>query len=81
MEPFSVSLFPAIEKFYASEGCHSFMSKFFCLTVSKNFVGEFFCFVLQELPVAKLFIDKRRGGVSKFSVENLLSHSAKKCSS
>ena len=33
--------------------------------------------MLQELPVAKLFIDKRRGGVSKFSVENFLSHSAK----
>ena len=35
------------------------------------------CF--RKLPVAKKFMDKRGGGVSRFSVENFLSHSAEKC--
>ena len=48
-EPFSVSLFPGIEKFYASEGCHSYMSKFFCLTVPKKLKVEPFCAVFQKI--------------------------------
>ena len=34
------------------------------------------CF--RKFLVAKKFMDKRGGGVSKFSVENFLSHSAEK---
>ena len=56
-----MSLFPGIEKFYASERCHSFMSKFFCLTVPKNFEEEPFCAVFQKFTVAKKFMDKRGG--------------------
>ena len=33
---------------------------------------------LRKFLVAKKFMDKRRGGVSSFSVENLLSHGAEK---
>ena len=55
-----------------------FPSKFFCLTVPKNFAGEPFSAVLQKFPVAKKFMDKGGGGVSRFSVENFLSHSAEK---
>ena len=47
-----------------------FPSKNFCLTVPKIFVGEPFCAAFQ-----KKFMDKR-GGVSSFSIENFLSHSA-----
>ena len=31
---------------------------------------------IRKFPVAKKFMDKRGGGVSRFSVENFLSHSA-----
>ena len=34
------------------------------------------CF--RKNPVAKKFMDKRSGGVSRFSVENFLSHSVEK---
>ena len=81
-EPFSVSLFPGIEKFYASEGCHSFMSKFFCLTVPKNFEEEPLCAVFQKFTVAKKFMDKRGGEGGRqshnFPSEVFLSHSAEK---
>ena len=40
VEPFTVSLFLDIEKFYASEVCHDFPSNFFCPTVPKHFVEE-----------------------------------------
>ena len=56
---------------------HDFLSKIFCLTVPKNFAGEPFSAALQKFPVAKKFMDKG-GGVSRFSVENFLSHSAEK---
>ena len=78
-EPLSVALVSGFEKVWVREGGYQDIpSKIFCLTVSENFVGEHFCAVLQELPVAKLFIDKRRCGVSENSVENFLSHSAEK---
>ena len=32
----------------------------------------------RKIPVAKNFTDKRGGGVSRFSVEDFLSHSAEK---
>ena len=72
-ESFTVALFSGIEKFYASEGCHNFQSKLFCLTVPKNFEEEPFCAVFQKFPVAKKFMDKRGGGreaVSRLSVRS-----------
>ena len=72
-ETFIFSLISCIEKFYVAQGyvtIFDFLSKFFCLTVPKIFVGEPFCAVFQ-----KKFMDKR-GGVSTFSVEIFLSHSA-----
>ena len=55
-----------------------FLSKFFCLTMPKKFVGEPFCAMFQKFPEAKKFMDKREWEVSRFSVENFLSHSAAK---
>ena len=65
-EPFSVSLFPGIEKFYASEGCHSFMSKFFCLTVPKKLKVEPFCAVFQKISHS----EKVYGKVGGRSIKN-----------
>ena len=48
-EPFSMPLISGIENFYASEGCHEFLSKIFCLTVPKNFVWEPFCAVFRKV--------------------------------
>ena len=57
-----------------------FSVEIFCLTVPKNFVGEPFCAVFQKISGSQKFMDKRGGGgVSRFSVEKLLSHSAEKC--
>ena len=44
-----MSLISGVEKFYASEGCHNFQSKVFCLTVPKNFEEEPFCAVFQKI--------------------------------
>ena len=49
-----------------------FSVEIFCLTVAKTFVGESFFVVL--ISVTEKFW--RRGGVSRFYVENVLSHSA-----
>ena len=49
---------------------HDFSFIIFCLTVPKNLVGEPFCAVFQK----SLWI--RGGGVSRYSIENFLSHSA-----
>ena len=69
-EPLSVALFSCFENVWVREGEYQDIpSKIFCLTVSENSVGKHFCAVLQELPVAELFIDKRRCGVSENSVE------------
>ena len=60
-EPFSVSLFSGMEKFFAYEGNFTiFYRNFFCLTVPKNFVGEPF-HVSQKLLVSKSFMDKKTG--------------------
>ena len=51
-EPFIVSLFLGLEKFFASEGyvtIFDFLSKFFGLTVLKFFVGEFFPAVFHKI--------------------------------
>ena len=77
-EPFSVSLNSGIEKFYASEGyvtIFDFLSKFFCLTVPKILAGELFCAVFQKFSGSEKFYGEE-GVVSRFSVENFLSHSA-----
>ena len=52
-----------------------FPSKNFSLTVPKKFVGQPCCAVIRVFPVAKKFMDKR-GGLSRFSVEKIFSHSA-----
>ena len=58
--------------------CHIFPSKICCLTVPGNFVGEPFC-VSENFWYRKiLWIGRGRGGVSQFSLENLLSHSTGK---
>ena len=80
-ESFSVSLISGIEKFYASEGyvtIFDFLSKFFSLTVPKNLVGEPFCAVFQKISCSEKFMDKRGGGVWRFSVEIFMSHGAEK---
>ena len=58
-------------------GIKIFRRKFFCLTVPKNFVGEPFCAVFQKISGSEKFMDKRGGGgVSSFSIEIFLFHSA-----
>ena len=78
-ESFSVSLISGIEKFYASESyvtIFHFLSSFFVSQCRKfsSVNRSVLCF--RNIPVAKKFMDKGRGGVSSFSVENFLSHSA-----
>ena len=78
-EPFRVSLFSVMEKFFASPGYVSvfdFLSKFFCLTVLRNFVGNPFSVSLLS-GAEKIWI-REGGGISRFSVEKFLSHSAEK---
>ncbi len=55
-----------------------FPSKKFCLTVPKIFGAEPSVLCFRKFPVAKKFMDKRGGGVSSFSVGNVLSRSAEK---
>ena len=54
-----------------------FPSKFFCLTVPKNAVGEPFSLSLFS-GIEKVLMRGWGGAVSRFSVENFLSHSAEK---
>ena len=54
---------------------HDFLSKIFCLPMPKNFIGEPFCAVFQKISGSKKVL-WMKGGVSSFSVENFLSHSA-----
>ena len=73
---FTVSLISRIEKIYVAEGyvtIFDLLSKFFCLTVPKVSVEEPFSAVFQ-----KKFMDKSWGGVSRFSVEKFLTHSAER---
>ena len=59
-----------------AKGYHDFPLKNSCLSAEKFRRGTLLgCF--RKLPVAKKFMEKRGGGgVSRFSVENFLSHSA-----
>ena len=65
------------EKFMDKRGgeFQDFQSKIFCLTVPKNSVGEAFAVAIIS-GIEKIWI--RVGGVSRFSVENFLSHSDEK---
>ena len=57
-EPFKVSLFLVIDKFYASEGCVTiFRKKFLSHTSEKFRRGTRHCFT--KFPVSKKFRDKR----------------------
>ena len=79
-EPFSHSLISGIEKVWIRGGGGGGMeyqyslSKFFCLTMPKIFVGEPFCAVFQKYSGSEKVYGKK--GVSRFSVESFLSHSA-----
>ena len=74
-EPFSVSLISGTEKVWIREGEYQdFPSKILCLTVPQNFKVEPFNVSLIS-GTEKIWI---RGVVSRFSVENFLSHSAEK---
>ncbi len=78
-EPFSISLISGIEKFSTSEGyvtIFDFLSKVYCLTVPKKIAGDFFSAVFQKISGSEKIMDKRGGGVSRYSVENFLPHSA-----
>ena len=77
-EPFSVSLISGIEKVYASEGCHYFLSKFFVSQYRKTLQGNPSVLCFRKFLVAKKFMDKKGGRVSKISVENVLSQSPEK---
>ena len=67
------SIPPLISVLYA-KGYHCFPSKNFRFTVPKNFAEEPVCF--RKFRSSKNFMPKR--GISRFSIENLLSHSTEK---
>ena len=66
--------FPVAKKFGWEGEYQDFTSKIFCLTVRKTFVGEFFTVAIIA-GTEKVWIGE---GVSRFSVENFMSHSDEK---
>ncbi len=80
-ESFKVSLIPDIENVWIREGggdiARFSVETFFFRTVPRNFVWETFCAVFQKISASEKFMAKR-GGVSRFSAEASLSHSAEK---
>ena len=52
--------------------------EFLCLAALKQFVEEPSVLCFRKFLLAKMFMDKREGEVSRFSVEIFLSHSAEK---
>ena len=69
--------FPVAKSLKIREGEYQGLpSKSFCLTVRKSFAGETFCAVFQKNSGSENFKGKR-GGISRFSNEKFLSHSAK----
>ena len=70
--------FPVAKKFMDKSGgeYQDISSNFFCRAVPKNAVGEPFSLSLIS-GIEKLWM-RGWGGVSRFSVENFMSHSAKK---
>ena len=68
--------FPVAKKFMDKSGKYEdFPSDFFSLTVAKTFIGESFT-IGAILGTGKVWIT-RGGGVSRFSCDKILSHSAK----
>ena len=69
-EPFSVSLTSGIETLYASEGyVMIFCRKFLVSQCRKNQQGKPFMLCFRSFPVAKKFIDRKEGEVSRLSLE------------
>ena len=70
----TVALFSGSEKVWIGVGeeYKDFPSKIFCLTIRKSFVGEFFTVAIIA-GTEKIWMG---GGVSRFYVENFVSHSA-----
>ena len=78
-QPFSVILTSGVEKLCASEGlCFDSPSKVFCPTVPKFFERNPSVLSFRKFLLTKKFMDERVWGVSRFFVENFLSHSADK---
>ena len=78
-EPFSVSLISSIEKSLCFRGlCRSFLSNNFVADCRKISYGNLFVLCFRKFPVAKKFMDRREGEVSRSSLEDFLSHSAEK---
>ena len=79
-EPFILPLISRIEKFYASKGyVKIFCRNFFFVSQHRNISlrnPSIMCF--RKNQAAKKFLGKNGWGVSKFSVENFLSHSVEK---
>ena len=73
-----VSVFQKNSGSKKSYGYQVFPSKVFCLNLPKNFVEETSVLCFKNFPGAKKFMDKRGGGVSRFSTESFLSQLAKK---
>ena len=59
-------------------GYQGFPSKTFCLNLPKKIVEETSVLCFKNFPGAKKFMDKRWGGVSRFSTESFLSHVEKR---
>ena len=79
VEPFTVSLFLDIEKFYASEDYVTIFRRIFFVSQYQNISWRnpsMLC--LRKTLVPKKFMDKKEGEVSRFSFEIFLSHSAEK---
>ena len=75
-ESFTVALISGSEKVWIGGGEYQdFPSKVFCLTVPKTSLGESFTVALIS-GIEKVWIRERGGGVSRFSLENFLPHSA-----
>ena len=79
VEPFRVLKISGIEKTYTSEGYVTIFRRKFFVSQYRNISyrnRSVMCF--KKLLVAKKFMDKREGEVSRFSVEIFSSHSAEK---
>ena len=72
-----MSLISGMENFCALEDYVTLFCRFFCLAVPKTLKGNRPVLCFGNFPEAKKFVDEK-GGVSKISAENILSHSAEK---
>ena len=77
-QPFRVSLISGIEKFHTSEGYVTIFCRYFLSHSTEKFRWEnpsLLCF--RKFPVAIKLMDKKKGRVSRISVESFLSDLAK----